>query len=87
VRDVGLGPQGDLVIARLEAFAQALSAEMGAPITYAREAQVPLAAAQERPVPRRDEAAHADGLAGNGGGAAPRQERKGRHCSTASTAS
>ncbi len=37
-----------LVIARLEAFAQTLSAEMGAPITYAREAQVPLAAAHIR---------------------------------------
>ncbi|QRE72718.1 aldehyde dehydrogenase family protein [Methylobacterium aquaticum] len=37
-----------LVMERLELFAQALSAEMGAPITYARQAQVPLAAAHLR---------------------------------------
>ncbi|GJD62378.1 aldehyde dehydrogenase family protein [Methylobacterium frigidaeris] len=33
-----------LVLDRLELFARALTAEMGAPITYARRAQVPLAA-------------------------------------------
>jgi aldehyde dehydrogenase (NAD+) len=37
-----------LVLERLELFARALSAEMGAPITYARQAQVPLAAAHLR---------------------------------------
>ena len=33
---------------RLELFAHALTAEMGAPISYARQAQVPLAAAHLR---------------------------------------
>ncbi|AWN52456.1 aldehyde dehydrogenase family protein [Methylobacterium sp. 17Sr1-1] len=37
-----------LVMERLELFARALSAEMGAPISYARQAQVPLAAAHLR---------------------------------------
>ncbi|KMO20173.1 aldehyde dehydrogenase family protein [Methylobacterium platani] len=37
-----------LVLERLELFARALSAEMGAAITYARTAQVPLAAAHLR---------------------------------------